>query len=141
MYLGALSHLNATLIPRISAHPRSWLSVRCTAHELSFVTVWYIIIQYHLCGARSGMRVPDGGHGQNIVAAQPTVLSVIANNSSHCHPAYGVFDTNISCYLYKSLSRYGLINNKDRKQDQACVLITSSFVQCHTPGLGCCHEI
>ena len=39
-YLGALSCLNATLIPRISAHPQSWPSVRCTTHRPTFIRVY-----------------------------------------------------------------------------------------------------
>ena len=75
------------------------------------------------------------GMATNIVAAWPT-LSTIASNSSHCHPADSVFDTNIllSHAICPSLCRYGLVTKLRRSR--ARVSITSSLVQqCHAPGL------
>ena len=56
--------------------------------------------------------------------------------ASHCHPADGIFDTNIllSHAICPSFCRYGLVTKKIAR-DRARVSITSSLVQCHTPGL------
>ena len=73
------------------------------------------------------------GVAKNIVAARH--FPVLASNSSHCHSADGVFDTNIllSQAIYPSFCGYGLVLNKeDHERDRACV---SSLVQSHTPGL------
>ena len=53
------------------------------------------------------------GMATNIVAAWPT-LPILASNSSHCHPADSVFDTNIflSHAIYPSLCRYSLAVTK-----------------------------
>ena len=79
------------------------------------------------------------GVATNIVAARPT-LSSIASNSSHCHPADGVFDTNIllSHAICPSLCRYGLVT---KKMASTCInyIITCAAVQ--HPWTGCCHEI
>ena len=80
------------------------------------------------------------GVAKNIVAARH--FPVLASNSSHCHPADGVFDTNIllSQAICPSFCRYGLVLNKeDRERDQARVSITSLLVP--RPWTGCCHEI
>jgi hypothetical protein len=62
--------------------------------------------------------------------------------STYCHPVDGVFVTNIVLshticpnFLQKWLG------DKEIEQDRERVLITSSFVQRRTPGLGCCHDI
>ena len=68
---------------------------------------------------------------------------VLASNSSHCHPADGVFDTNIllSHAICPSVYRYGLVRKKITNEIervyrlQAYISITSSLVQCHAPGL------
>ena len=49
VYLGALSRINAILIPQILAHPQSWPNERCTAHGPSFARVWYILTRSYKC--------------------------------------------------------------------------------------------
>ena len=64
-----------------------------------------------------------------------THFPVLASNSSHCHPADSVFDTDIllSHAFCPSLCRYGLVKIR---RSRARVLITSSLVQqCHAPKL------
>ena len=63
------------------------------------------VILYYVC--KSMMM----GVATNIVAARPTLLE---SNSSHCHPADSIFDTNIllSRALCPSLCRYGLVIKK-----------------------------
>ena len=72
------------------------------------------------------------GMATNIAAAQP----VLASNSSHCHSASSIFDTNIllSHAICPSLCRYGLVTKKIASEMSA-LSITSSLVQCHAPGL------
>ena len=76
------------------------------------------------------------GMATNIMAARP----VLASNSNRCHPADGVFDTNIllSHAICSSLCRYGLVT---KKITSACIdcIIACAAVPC--PWTGCCHEI
>ena len=59
---------------------------------------------------------------------------VIASNSTHCHPADNVFDTNTIIPLFcPSLYRYAWLSNKDHERDRARISIT--LVQCHFPVL------
>ena len=65
------------------------------------------------------MRVHDDrGVATNIVAAQcGQRFPFLASNSSHCHPADGVFDTNIllSNAICPSLCRCGLDYNSNKE--------------------------
>ena len=59
---------------------------------------------------------------------------VIASNSTHCHPADNVFETNTIIPLFcPSLYRYAWLSNKDHERDRARISIT--LVQCHFPVL------
>ena len=81
------------------------------------------------------------GVATNIVAARP-ILSSIASNSNHYHPADSIFDTDNFFYLdhaiRPSLCRYGLVI---KKITSACIdyIIVSAAVP--RPWTGCCHEI
>ena len=60
---------------------------------------------------------------------------MFASDSSHCHPADSVLDTNIlpSHAICPSICSS---NKEDRERDRACVSITSSLVPgCHAPEL------
>ena len=62
---------------------------------------------------------------------------MFASDSSHCHPADSVLDTNIllSHAIYPSICS-STSNKEDRERDRACVSITSSLVPgCHAPAL------
>ena len=60
-------------------------------HPQKLMPIWrynnIIIMRFHNI---------DDGHGQNIKARQHSQLfSALTSNSSHCHPANVIFDTNI----------------------------------------------
>ena len=75
------------------------------------------------------------GMATNIVAGRPT-LSSIASNSSHCHPADSVFDTNIllSHAICPSLCRYGLVTKKIMS---ACIDYIIACAAVPHPWTGC----
>ena len=59
---------------------------------------------------------------------------MFVSDSSHCHPADSVLDTNILLYLMLFVQVFVVVLNKeDRERDRACVSITSSLVPGATP--------
>ena len=78
------------------------------------------------------------GVATNIVAAQPT-LSSIVSNSSHCHPDNSIFDTNILHHaICPSLCRYDLVT---KKIASTCIDYIIACAAVPRPWTGCCHEI
>ena len=75
------------------------------------------------------------GMATNIVAMWP-ILSSIASNSNHCHPADSIFDTDNSSI--SSLCRYGLVT---KKIASACIDYIIACAAVPRPWTGCCHEI
>ena len=90
------------------------------------------------------MQVHDDGRGQKHTLWQRGQhFPVLASNSSHCHPADSVFDTNIllSHAFYSSLCRELWLSLVTKKIASACIDCIIACAAVPRPYIDCCDEI